>query len=129
MTGYANPNGPAQGQGLIGYQNQPGAYSQGGYQQPAQPMAPPPSFQTPTTPPDMHAGAPIDGEPAKEKRKRRTKAEIEADKAAQGAPIQQGPAGAGQQMASYGMASPQDGDINSLRSQMQGAMTMQVPNA
>ena len=140
QQGGGFPNGAPQGPGFV--QNGPGApvsmNQPGGpvpgpvpvYQQPAQLPPPPTSFQQPTTPPeqDMHAGAVIDGEPAGGKRKRRTKVEMEAVRVAQagGQPQQTNAAG---QMAGYGMASPGDGNVDALRSQMQNAMGMQIPNS
>jgi hypothetical protein len=133
-SGYAQPN--------QGYANQPG----GGYQQQpteqpvrhvyqvqhgpatgAQQVAGPDAYETgdveydapaQNQPTDTHSGAAIEGEAAKSKRTRRTKAQIEADNAAKAAPAS--PQGA------YGMAQGSPA-TDALRGQLNSAMGLTPP--
>jgi hypothetical protein len=127
-SGYAQPVGGAGGGGGSVY-GAPGVTT-------AQ-IAPPPSAEVEYLPPanqqpGMHDGAQIEGEPAKAKRVRRTKAQIEADNAAAAAAQAQasnGPSG-GQQPApqtGYGMAAGTPA-TNALRGQLDTALGMNIPS-
>jgi hypothetical protein len=77
----------------------------------------------------MHDGAVIEGETAKAKRTRRTKAQIEADNAAAAAQAAQAsgqPQPQANPQAGYGMA-PGAPVTNSLRGQLDSALGVSIP--
>jgi hypothetical protein len=132
---YGQPGGPAGG----AVYGQPGAGvgygGNGGYAQPAQ-LTPPPAAEVEYIPPaqqqpqtGMHDGAVIEGETAKAKRTRRTKAQIEADNAAAAAQAAQAsgqPQPQANPQAGYGMA-PGAPVTNSLRGQLDSALGVSIP--
>jgi len=145
-SAYPPVGGYSGGPGAYQAQNQPSGVGNGGYGQPpagyGQPaqLPPPPSAEVEYIPPTqqgqpgMHDGAEIEGEAAKAKRTRRTKAQIAADNAAaaqaQALPSN-GPSG-GQQpqpnlSAGYGMAGGTPA-TNALQSQLNSALGMSIPN-
>lgn len=108
------PSGPGAVAGYATVQNGPGQPQQIAYQPVEAEIIPPEQ--------NMHGGAPIDGEPAKAKRTRRTKAEMEAARVGQ--PQTQPQA---DPAANYGMA-PGSQVTDALRGQLGAAMGAVIPN-